>query len=49
MIRYPLGDLFIFCLLFVACQGDDFPDMNPDQTIGDGGRGPGNNNNGNLL
>lgn len=39
MIRYPMGGLFVLCLFFVACGGDDFPNMDPDQTVG----GDGNN------
>lgn len=47
MIRYPLGGLFVFCILFVACQGDDFPNMNPDQEIGGGNGNPGGGGQGN--
>lgn len=50
MIRYPLGGLFILCFLFAACGEDNFPDMNPEEVVGNNdGRGNGNNNNNALA
>ncbi len=49
MIRYPWGGLFVLCLIFGACGGDDFPDMNTGVGPNNGGQGNNGNNGGNFA